>query len=817
DTLRLLDGRLDEVAIYPAGLTASGVQNLYRRWQPVTLAASGPGVTTTTWTTAVSPTLDGYYQIDLRAADQQGNRNDEQRSQWAKWHGIIDTLAPRLSIEATFSGDAETAQTTYTVTAVDSNFSLTDLETPCTLQESDYRYDDSPWWQSLPDVGERLIGVEATCTTTGFQRTPPTVRACDVYGHCAAATAERNWLYVGSAGFRDPQQQIERFDLNSGQRVGALRTDLAQARAVAVDPLRQHVYWIDSLSEGDNTAVIRRAELDTGRNQIDILTIPNPSPFTYPMSLDLNLSPESGKLYWTNRDELWSANLDGSDQTLLISYGADFQLGRLALDPHNARLLWVVVDYDTYTYNISTAPLGSLGDTPPQQLIDDAALGNALPIDLAVNPQGAYLYWMQRPYVNAPPSAENGLYRANLLDGTAVTKLLPLNVPTSIGFIDVSPAGNYLYWSTDTDIFQTNLSTAETTTFYQARFPVRYPLSAAVVQLPGTTITRTNLVLDKQAPIDLAPQGQPFDYVLRVTNEGPLTAYDVLVTDTLPATTSFVSATEPSCTAVPDSLVQCQLAILPVGDTAVITLSLTSNGAVGQPLNNAAAVQPGRPDDLFAADNTAVENRVRVAPVATPTPSAGFRYLVWGDFTDLQRVNLNTIGDVNRFPVGLQEIRDVAYDPVNDKLYWTAREYVIGNPGGIFRADADGSNVEQILTVDDAPYPGYLEVDPVAGHIYFTTGGRNDQNVSIDRLNLDGTQRLTLYDTIFSPGALLLDSLRGQFYWTDGYGQLNQAPQEGNGAITTLLAGPDADAESLALDPYGERLYFSTSDSYERM
>ena len=73
------NGRIDEVEVYPSGFDADGVAALYRRWQPVTLANGGAGVVNTTWSYTVPTGLEGLYQIDLRAADVVGNRNDNAR------------------------------------------------------------------------------------------------------------------------------------------------------------------------------------------------------------------------------------------------------------------------------------------------------------------------------------------------------------------------------------------------------------------------------------------------------------------------------------------------------------------------------------------------------------------------------------------------------------------------------------------------------------------------------------------------------------------------------------------------------------------
>ncbi|MEI2688377.1 MAG: LamG-like jellyroll fold domain-containing protein [Anaerolineae bacterium] len=102
-------GRLDEVKVFPAALSALQVVGLYSSWSPVAVAASGPGVLSSTWSTQAPTGLEGNFQIDLTGSDVLANRNGE-RITWNQWRGEIDTTSPRLALTVRYVGADSTAR-----------------------------------------------------------------------------------------------------------------------------------------------------------------------------------------------------------------------------------------------------------------------------------------------------------------------------------------------------------------------------------------------------------------------------------------------------------------------------------------------------------------------------------------------------------------------------------------------------------------------------------------------------------------------------------------------------------------------------------
>ncbi len=111
---------------------------------------------------------------------------------------------------------------------------------------------------------------------------------------------------------------------------------------------------------------------------------------------------------------------------------------------------------------------------------------------------------------------------------------------------------------------------------------------AQVVNFAGNA----DLAITKTANQPIAFGGFPFSYTIAVTNNGPGTATGVSVSDTLPAGSTFVSATGAgwTCNNVAN-VVTCTVASLAVGPAPPITLTITAPPVVaGGTLSNTATV-----------------------------------------------------------------------------------------------------------------------------------------------------------------------------------------------------------------------------------
>jgi uncharacterized repeat protein (TIGR01451 family) len=119
---------------------------------------------------------------------------------------------------------------------------------------------------------------------------------------------------------------------------------------------------------------------------------------------------------------------------------------------------------------------------------------------------------------------------------------------------------------------------------------------------PATVATSTNIIYD-----------------IAVANAGPSLAAGVTVTDTLPAGTTFVSATpsQGSCTGT--STVSCSLGTVPASGGATVQLVVKSPGTSGT-VANTATVAADTPDPNLANNTSTASIKVTAAP-SIPTLS----------------------------------------------------------------------------------------------------------------------------------------------------------------------------------------------------
>ncbi len=189
--------------------------------------------------------------------------------------------------------------------------------------------------------------------------------------------------------------------------------------------------------------------------------------------------------------------------------------------------------------------------------------------------------------------------------------------------------------------------------------------------------------------------------------------------------------------------------------------------------------------------------------------------IVWNDINNSQFLSANFDGsDVQTLFTASVTTAGFDIDRVNDKFYWQSVD-------GVFRADFDGSNFEQIITPTDTntslPAVGGstanvlgLEVDPVAGFVYWI-----DQDDNIRRADLDGSNPTTLFSVTRPPefgvsGAgsadLALDTVNGYlFVSTQNSGTIVRANLNGGGRqeIVTGLTNP----QGLFIDSAADRIY----------
>ena len=127
----------------------------------------------------------------------------------------------------------------------------------------------------------------------------------------------------------------------------------------------------------------------------------------------------------------------------------------------------------------------------------------------------------------------------------------------------------------------------------------------------GVVVARADLRMTKEASGSPIPAGGTVVYTLTVQNLGPSDAPGVVIQDTLPAGTTFVSAAGASCGGVAPGgtgTLTCNLGTVAVGATRVVTLTVQVDPNVpsGTVIANVATVSSPNVTDPVPADNTDV-------------------------------------------------------------------------------------------------------------------------------------------------------------------------------------------------------------------
>ncbi len=127
------------------------------------------------------------------------------------------------------------------------------------------------------------------------------------------------------------------------------------------------------------------------------------------------------------------------------------------------------------------------------------------------------------------------------------------------------------------------------------------------VEMTTTGVVPADLGLEKTVSAATVSVGAQLDYTLTVqNNSASVAAVDIVLTDTLPAGMTFVSASNPACTLV-DNQVVCDLGGLAGGDSAVVVITVTA-GAPGTLVNQAqvTALNDITPENNFASASAEV-------------------------------------------------------------------------------------------------------------------------------------------------------------------------------------------------------------------
>jgi uncharacterized repeat protein (TIGR01451 family) len=132
--------------------------------------------------------------------------------------------------------------------------------------------------------------------------------------------------------------------------------------------------------------------------------------------------------------------------------------------------------------------------------------------------------------------------------------------------------------------------------------------STVTTTINGSTAPQSDMSLAKSSSAATVSVGDQFTYTLAVSNAGPATANDVVVTDPLPSSVTFVSASasQGSCTGT--TTVSCNLGTIATGAGA--TVSIVVRAITAGTARNEASVSSSSPDPDPADNNSHVDTEI---------------------------------------------------------------------------------------------------------------------------------------------------------------------------------------------------------------
>ena len=341
-----------------------------------------------------------------------------------------------------------------------------------------------------------------------------------------------------------------------------------------------------------------------------------------------------------------------------------------------------------------------------------------------VNPDGSFIY--------EPPLFFNGLdsfwYELTDPQGLIGTGVVDINVigfaPSESGedvsisaslneglngpqetaapiFLGTLPAGKTRTVAFDAEIGlllppQTEVSNQATLSWDAGFLFSDDPRTAAVGDATVTPVPQVDLELSKSDSVDPVDLGVPFTYQVTVTNNGPSTARDVSILDTLPSGVTWVSDDGPNVPPTAGDMLFFDIGDLANGQTVVWTINVIANlEAAGTTQTNIAVVSTTT-NDANEANDVVSEDTTFSAPPSGP--------VVIVDDSDPEYSNVGTFIDINR------NGHDGGFDYANSGTGNNTASWAFDVTPGIYQVSATwhahiNRAIDAPFTIFDGPVP----------------------------------------------------------------------------------------------------------------
>jgi len=269
-----------------------------------------------------------------------------------------------------------------------------------------------------------------------------------------------------------------------------------------------------------------------------------------------------------------------------------------------------------------------------------------------------------------------------------------------------------------------------TNEYYQSTSGFGWSTRIGTFIVPGCALPEADLSLSKTDTPDPVIVGQALTYTLTIENKGPISATNVILTDTLPASVLFgsASATQGSCQDTAGTVV-CDVGVMQVMD--VVSASIVVTPTVSQVITNTAEVASFNsdpvPDNNLASAATTVRNLADLALVKSDTPdpvTAG----------DLLTYTLNVS---NQGPMAAPNV------VVSDNLPPTAST-LISAPGCVEVLGALSCSLSSLASGASAAFTVTVQVAPGANGVITNTAVASSDAIDPDPLDDSATITTTI-------------------------------------------------------------------------
>ncbi|MEP7122963.1 MAG: DUF11 domain-containing protein [Byssovorax sp.] len=346
----------------------------------------------------------------------------------------------------------------------------------------------------------------------------------------------------------------------------------------------------------------------------------------------------------TTSDDIYGAAAGGG---VTLAVGGSVTLSRAATASVDINLNASAVGVD--------AAIGSVVHSNQDPAVVNV-VNPSIDIDVTVSTTGA-CPGQDAITVAAGTSVVNCYLVSNLGDDTLNNVVVKNGSGAVLTTIAVLPSGSATSFSQPAAAINQDTSVPATVT---ATDQYGFPVSDTDTALVHALFANLHLVKTAPAQVNASSSGAPIAYTLAVSNLGQATAVNPVVTDALPAGTTFVSAssTGGSCS-LAGGTVTCALASLAPNASATITVNVTTTNPGGS-ITNTAVVTSATPDS-DSSDNSSSATTAIVGQGATRT--LGF----YSNHPSFTQACLNANGGV--INLGFITLRDEKFDNEIDSLH----------------------------------------------------------------------------------------------------------------------------------------------------